>query len=64
MYEVEVVEDGVANGSEYRKECEAFWKEFFVFVTREVRFEARREDLRGGKGLFVVERERLVVEAA
>jgi len=60
MYEVEVVEEGVAKGSESRKE----WRPFFVVVTSDEKFDARREDLRGGKGLFVVVRERLVVEAA
>jgi len=57
---VEIVKEGVANGSESRKE----WRPFFVVVTREERFEARREDLRGGKGLLVVFRQRLVVDAA
>jgi hypothetical protein len=60
IYEVEIVKEGVANGSESRKE----WRPFFVVVTREERFEARREDLRGGKGLLVVFRQRLVVDAA
>jgi hypothetical protein len=57
---VDIVEEGVANGSESRKE----WRPFFVVVTREERFDARREDLRSGKGLLVVLRDRLVVDAA
>jgi hypothetical protein len=55
------VEEKLAKGSEFRKEWEADWKLFLVFVTREVRFDARREALRGGK---VEGRVRLVVEAA
>ncbi len=61
---VDVVEV-MAKGSEFRKEWEADWRVFFVFVTREVRFEARREDLRsGGFELEGVVRGRFVVEAA
>lgn len=65
LFEVED-EVGVANGSEFRNECEADWRLAFVFVTSEVRFECRREDLRGGRGVFVVveARERFVVDAA
>ena len=69
MYDVDMVEVGVANGSELRKVCalwEADWKEFLVFVTSEVRFDARRDDFRGGNGVLVLEvmRERFVVDAA
>ncbi len=62
---VEAVEE-VAKGSEFKKEWEADCRLFFVFVTREVRFDARREDLRGvrlGEEELVV-RDRFVVEAA
>lgn len=69
MYDVDMVEVGVAKGSEFRKVCalwEAEWKEFFVFVTSEVRFDARREDFRGVKEVLVLEdmRDRFVVDAA
>ena len=61
------MEVGVAKGSEFRNRWalwEADWKEFFVFVTREVRFDARREDFRGGKAVLVEDKERFVVDAA
>jgi hypothetical protein len=71
IYEVDVLEVGVAKGSEYRNVWalwEAEWKELFVFVTRELKFDARREDFRGGgKAVLVLledMRERSVVEAA
>lgn len=63
---VEVVEVGVENGSVFRKEWEAAWREALVEVTREVRFDARREDFRGGRAveleLEVEERFRFVVD--
>lgn len=65
--EVELVGVEVANGSEFKNECPADCKLAFVLVTREVRFECKRDDLRGGKAVvfvFVLERERFVVEAA
>jgi hypothetical protein len=71
MYEVDVLEVGVAKGSEYRNVWalwDADWKELFVFVTRELRFDARREDFRGGGNAVLAllkdMRERSVVEAA
>ena len=71
IYDVDCVGVGEAKGSELRNVCalwEADWKEFFVLVTREVRFDARREDFLGGKrplsGELDVMRERFVVDAA
>jgi hypothetical protein len=66
--DIDVTEVGVAKGSELRNVCalcEADWKEFFVFVTRDVRFDARREDFLGGKVLVVEDMSaRSVVDAA